>query len=540
MTARDGESKNRLYYGDNLDVLREHVASESVDLIYLDPPFNSNANYNVLFADSSGVKSSAQITAFEDTWHWGEESEKAFYDLVKSGSQDLVHLIEAYRRFLSDGAMMAYLAMMAPRLVELHRVLKPTGSIYLHCDPTASHYIKLLMDAIWGVANFKNEIVWQRTRAHNDRHLKRLGSVHDIILFYSKTPGYTWNRLTAPRDPEALKTHDLYRHTDGHLYRKGDCRAPGGRGPVYVWNGHTQNWRFTEEQARKLELEGKIVYSRTGMPRILRPVDLTAGSPLQDTWTDIDPPNSGSREALGYPTQKPVALLERILKASSNVDDFILDPFCGCGTAIHAAESLGRRWIGIDVTHLALTLIRSRLQTAFGTALSPYDTLGIPKDLAGAEALAQGDRYQFQYWALGLVEGRPANDKKKGADSGIDGFIHFLDDASGRVKSILVQVKSGHVTASQVRDLVGVVQREKAEIGLFITLQPPTEPMRQEAIKAGFYEPTIYGGRKFRKVQILTVAELLEGALVEYPRVAPVATFKRAARESAGEQAAFI
>ena len=521
---------NTLYYGDNLTVLRNDIPDESVDLIYLDPPFNSQATYNVLFRSTAGEKSRAQIEAFEDTWHWGDEAELAFDGVMTSGNGDAAEMLRAMRSFLKENDMMAYLAMMALRILELHRVLKTTGSLYLHCDATASHYLKLLIDAIFGAPNFRNEIVWRRTRAHNDAKLGRFGAIHDIVLYYSKSDKRTFNRIHTERDEAAPNTHDLYRHTDGNLYRKGDCRAPGDRGPRYEWNGHVQHWRFTEEEKARLEAEGRIVYSKTGVPRVLRPVDLTKGPPLQDIWADIDAPNSGSAETLGYPTQKPLALLIRIIESSSNEGDVVLDPFCGCGTTIHAAQKLKREWIGIDITHLAISLIEKRLKDAFPGI--KYEVHGTPKDLEGARELAHQDKYQFQWWAVSLVNAVPFGGKKKGADTGIDGLIYFKPEGKTTEKAI-VSVKGGdNVNVAMVRDLAHVVDREKAKIGVFITLAEPTGPMKREALKGGFYE-TLYG--KYPKIQILTIADLFAGKQPNIPLV-DSASFKKAARESTGEE----
>jgi adenine specific DNA methylase Mod len=516
---------NALYYGDNLQILREHITTESIDLIYLDPPFNSQASYNVLFKAPTGEQSQAQIEAFEDTWHWNSHAEIAFDEVMRCGNTDVAEMLRAMRSFLKENDMMAYLTMMAVRLLELHRVLKPTGSLYLHCDPTASHYLKILLDAIFTADNFRNEIVWKRTRAHNDAKLTRFGAVHDIIFFYSKSKDRHFNRIITERDINAPNTHDLYRHTDGKLYRKGDCRAPGGRGPRYEWNGHTQNWRFTPEEKEKLEAEGRIVYSKTGMPRVLRPVDLKKGSSLQDVWVDIDAPNSGSAETLGYPTQKPLSLLCRIVESSSNEGETVLDPFCGCGTAVHAAQKLRRNWVGIDVTHLAISLIERRLKDAFPGI--EFEVHGTPKDVDGARALAAADKYQFQWWAVSLVGAVPFGGKKKGADTGIDGLIYFKPDGKNTEKAI-VSVKGGeHVGVPMIRDLAHVVDREKARIGVFITLGEPTGPMLKEAVKAGFYE-TPYG--KYPKIQILTIAELFEGKQPNIPLVDPT-FFKKAPKE---------
>ncbi len=559
---------NQLYFGDNLNVLREHIPSESVDLIYLDPPFNSNATYNVLFKERSGEDSAAQITAFDDTWHWTSASELAFREVLVDGPDQLGKLLKAMREFLGQNDMMAYLTMMAQRLAELHRVLKPTGSIYLHCDPTASHYLKMLMDAVFGPENFKTEVAWKRTSAHSDTKQGRQqhGRIHDLLLYYAKSAEWTWNPIYTDYDREYVES--AYRHVEEGIerrYRQGDLTAakPGGD-TLYEWRvkrpkggGWTadlddewQNpldgfeykgvppysgryWAYTRENMVQYAKEGRLVYSSTGMPNYKRYLDEMPGVPLQDFWSDIGPVGSRAKERLGYPTQKPEALLERIINASSNEGDVVLDPFCGCGTAVAVAERLKRRWIGIDVTHIAISLMKHRLHDTFGTELSDYAVIGLPEDVASARALAteseHDGRYQFEYWALGLVDARPATGKK-GADSGVDGYINFFDDQTDEVRRIIVQVKSGKVNRGMIATLKGDMEREGAAIGIFITLQPPTEPMKQEALGAGFYESESLAANQYHKVQILTIEELLEGAQPEYPRFRGPQTFRRAPR----------
>ncbi len=535
--------KNRLYFGDNLPILRERVASESVDLIYLDPPFNSNATYNVLFRETSGEASAAQIRAFDDTWHWDIESEAAYEDVVRDGPPELANMLQAMRGFLGRNDMMAYLTMMAQRIIELHRVLKPTGSIYLHCDLTANHYLKLLMDATFGAANFLNQVTWKRTSAHSDA--KAMGRIQDTILLYAKDSAlFLWNDQYQAHDSEYVRTHYRYKTDDGRLYRTDNLTAGGlsGGGYEYEWNGVTRVWRAPRETMERLHNEGRIRYTRNGVAEYIRYLDEMPGMPLQDIWTDIPPVNAQAKERLGYPTQKPEALLERIIKASSNEGDVVLDPFCGCGTAIAVAERLRRRWIGIDITHLAISLMKGRLRDAFGRNLRPYDVVGAPEDLASARALAteseHDGRYQFEYWALGLVEARPANRGRKGADAGVDGYINFFDDRSGKAKRVLVQVKSGKVQRGVVATLRGDMEREKAEMGVLITLEPPTEPMLRETVAAGFYTPEHFPDRRFPRVQIVTIAELLEGRQPELPRLglsyAP--TFRRAPRSQQVEE----
>ncbi len=533
---------NKLYFGDNLTILKDHIASESIDLIYLDPPFNSNATYNILFAEQSGEKSAAQITAFEDSWQWGQESAAAFHEVVTSGPKKLADLLQALHAFLGSNNMMAYLTMMAVRLVELHRVLKQTGSIYLHCDPTASHYLKLILDAIFGHKRFLSEIVWKRTSAHSSA--KRPGPSHDILFLYSKSESYIWNPLFTVHDPKYVQSHYTQTEPDGRRWMPDNLTAMGVRkgSSGQPWRGFDvaakgNHWKFTIENLEGLDREGKIYWPTAGgWPRYKRYLDEVKGVPLQDLWIDIPPINALAAERLGYPTQKPEGLLERIIKLSSNEGDLVLDPFCGCGTAIAVAERLKRRWIGIDITHLAITLIKKRLDDTFNPAeLSPFEVVGEPADLLSAEALALENRHQFEWWALGLVDARPAQDKKKGADTGIDGYIYFFDDNSGQAKKIIVQVKSGgHVSSPQIRDLKGVLDREKAVIGVFITLQKPTGPMKKEAASLDFYTPEHYPEMQFPRLQILTIEELLAGKQVEYPRVAPSETFKKADRKRKG------
>ena len=539
---------NRLYFGDNLPILRQQVADESVDLIYLDPPFNSNATYNVLFRERSGEESAAQITAFRDTWHWGVESEWAYLEVVGNGPEKLGRMLASMRDFLGQTDMMAYLTMMAQRIVELHRVLKPTGSIYLHCDPTASHYLKMLMDSVFGSGSFRREIIWQRSQSHGGA--SNFNAVHDTIFYYSKTASPVWNPQYQPHDPNYIQSHYYQVDEEGRHYRLAPAHG-AGQGPARRFGDRMieppngRHWSWEQERIDELMSEGRIVFTRTGMPNYKRYLDDTPGRPTTDVWTDIFPVNSQARERVGYPTQKPEALLERIIRASSREGDLVLDPFCGCGTAVVVAERLNRRWIGIDITHLAMSLMKSRLRDSFGDELQPYQVIGLPQDVASARALAveseHDGRYQFEWWALGLVDARPAQERRRGADSGVDGYINFFDDNSGRPKRIIVQVKSGQVQRGQIATLKGDMEREKAHIGLFITLNPPTGPMRQDALAAGFYEPEHFPGHQFPRVQILTIEELLNGVTPQYPRYAPQATFPQTPRQrrTRGTQSGF-
>jgi adenine specific DNA methylase Mod len=477
---------NALYYGDNLDVLRESIASESVDLIYLDPPFNSNANYNVLFKSPGGVGSQAQIEAFEDTWHWSQEAESAFDQVMRSGNTNAADLLRAMRSFLRENDMMAYLAMMAIRLLELRRVLKPTGSLYLHCDPTASHYLKLLLDGIFGATNFRNDIVWKRAhtvKGNFGQGAKSFDRNIDSLLFYTKSDASTFNQVFgAYTEGYKSKHYSLIEERTGRRYQLISMEGPGGAAkgnPSYDVMGITRHWRYSKEKMAALIASDQVVQPSPGsVPRKKLYLDVGKGVPVQALWDDIAELNSQAAERLGYPTQKPVALLERVLGASSKEGDVVLDPFCGCGTTIRAAQKLGRRWVGIDVTHLAISLIERRLKDAFPGIV--FEVHGTPQDIEGACDLAHRDKYQFQWWAVSLINAQPYGGKKKGADGGIDGLIYFRSDAKTTERAI-VSVKGGGVSVPMVRDLKGVLDREKAPIGVFLTLEPPTRPMEKEA-----------------------------------------------------------
>lgn len=521
---------NGLYFGDNLDILREHIKDESIDLIYLDPPFNSKRDYNILFKTPKGHQSDAQITAFEDSWHWGEQAEKEFAELIHQENTNVAEMIQAIRHFLGENDMMAYLTMMANRLLELHRVLKPTGSLYLHCDPTASHYLKIVLDGVFGKENFLNEIIWKRTSGHNSA--KRWGPIHDTVLLYSKSAEYNWNRIYEDYDEAYI--NNFYRHSDvkgkytlsdltGAGLRTGDSGKPwkgfdpSTKGRHWAVPGSIFEKFFSDVKIDDLSTQQKLDFLENnglihwplkgGVPRYKKYFSEDKGTPIQDVVTDILPISTHAQERLGYPTQKPLALLERIINASSNEGDIVLDPFCGCGTAVHAAQKLNRQWVGIDITHLAISLIEKRLRDAFPDIT--FEVHGTPKDLDGARDLAARNKYQFQWWACSLVNAQPYQGKKKGADSGIDGLIYFQDD-DGPAKKIIVSVKGGeNVNVAMIRDLAHVVERENAQIGLFVTLAEPTRPMKEEATSAGYYDSSI--GRSFPKVQILTIERLLNG-----------------------------
>jgi site-specific DNA-methyltransferase (adenine-specific) len=509
---------NVLYFGDNLEILRKYIPDSSIDLIYLDPPFNSKKDYNILFKENGGVESEAQIKAFTDTWHWTQAAENTYHEVVTKGPLKVGKLIGALHDSIGNNDVMAYLVMMTIRLVELHRVLKPTGSLYLHCDPTASHYLKLVLDQIFGPANFRNEIVWERFNFHADAH--RWGRLHDVMLSYAK------NIHAAKHEPQRRPYEEAYlsshfkKDEQGRMYRLDNALAKG-QGPARVFFGKVleppsgTHWRWTQENIDRLAAEGRIVLSSSGRPQVKRYLDEMPGHTIGDVWTDIPEINSQARERLGCETQKPLTLLERIIKASSNEGDVVLDPFCGCGTAVVAAQKLNRKWIGIDITHLAINLMRNRLKDSFPSIT--FEVIGEPKDLASAKALARQQpdgRYQFQWWALGLIGARPLGEKKKGADKGIDGVIHFIDEVSGKAKRVVVQVKSGHIGVNAVRELKAVAANDA--IGVLITLEPPTSPMKVEAVDAGFYHSPVYD-KDYPKIQILTIDELLHGQTVDMP-----------------------
>jgi len=535
---------NRLYYGDNLDVLRNEIASESVDLIYLDPPFNSNATYNVLFRSPTGEAAESQIEAFEDSWHWNDHAEDAFDQVIRSGNSDAAELLRAMRAFLGDNDMMAYLAMMAVRLLELHRVLKPTGSLYLHCDPTASHYLKLLLDAVFGPANFRSEIVWKRTSAHSNSK-RNFAGIHDIILLYSKTSNFVHNETFTPYSEAYIQEHFVHLDPDGRRFRRSDLRNPGIRPNLrydftarngVTYKPHPNGWEVSREVMEQLDREGRLFYPKKEDSRLRKKIylDESAGVPATDMWEDLPPIHASAAERLGYPTQKPLALLERIISASSNDGDVVLDPFCGCGTAIHAAQKLGRQWIGIDVTHLAIHLIEKRLGDAFPGIR--YEVHGTPKDLGSAQDLARRDKHQFELWALAQVDAVPWKGGRKGPDGGIDGIIYFKPDGK-RTEKAIVEVKGGGTSVKDIGRLAQVMEREKASLGVLITAQLPTSAMIKDAAAVGRFEDE--WRRTYPKLQILTLAELFQGKKPDIPFVDP-SSIKRAKREDTSQQGSLL
>lgn len=528
-----GAWKNKLHYGDNLDVLRE-MPSELVDLVYLDPPFNSARNYNLLFKQHKGQDSPAQIMAFEDTWKWSHLEYQKF--CAEPRNAPLHKLIASLYDILGDSEMMAYIVMMAPRLLELHRVLKPTGSLYLHCDPVASHYLKIVLDVIFGPQNFRNEIVWKRSDAHNDakRQFARIG---DRLLLYVKSQEALFKRIHTGFAEKTLK--EWYRYLefpDGTVrmmtreevesqsvppearrFNPDNLRSPSPRPNLtYEYKGykpHANGWAVSLEKMIELDEKGLLLFPASPDGRIMRKkyLDEQPGAVCGDIWADISMIRGHDKERRGYPTQKPLALLERIIAASSNEGDIVLDPFAGCGTAIVAAERMGRKWIGIDITFLAIAEVLDRLATekVEGRELN-YELVGTPKDAAGAAALFEQTKPQnhkpYEQFAVSLVKGKW--NEKHGADRGIDGRIGMWT-IRGEYREALIQVKGGNaLTLSAVRDFRGTIEREKVVMGLIICQKEPTKEMLIEAEAAGYADwlPTNH----YPRLQIRTMKDLLE------------------------------
>ena len=512
---------NTLYFGDNLEVLQESIADRSVDLVYLDPPFNSGANYNIIFQPEkkSAAKATAQIQAFEDTWTWSAEADETYRRFVidrdltrQPPGERLIKLMTSMREYLGETSMMAYLTMMAPRLLELRRVLKDTGSIYLHCDPTASHYLKILMDAVFGGEHFGSEIVWKRSSAHSDTKQGRKihGHIHDVLLFYTKTDEWAWNPVYTNYDRAYLDQFYKGRDPDGRRYMLDNIAGPGGAAkgnPEYEVLGVKRYWRYSRERMEQLIQQGCVVQTSSGaVPRLKRYLDEMPGVPLQDVWTDISPIGSQAAERMGYPTQKPQALLERIIQASSNEGDVVLDPFCGCGTAVAAAQKLNRQWVGIDITYLSIDLIAGRLRKTGLTEGKDFIIKGAPADVLGADQLAARAPFQFQYWALSRIPGAMPSDRKTG-DHGVDGVLHFWDPAKAG-KGVISVKGTIAVNPGMVRDLAGTVDHQDADFGILVTLQEPTEGMRTEARKAGVYKYN--NQREIPRLQLVSAADLFK------------------------------
>jgi site-specific DNA-methyltransferase (adenine-specific) len=424
---------------------------------------------------------------------------------------------------------------MAVRLIELHRVLKPTGSLFLHCDPTASHYIKLILDSIFSPKNFRNEIIWERSQPKGHA-TTRFSRAHDTIFYYSKSEQVVFNPQFTEHDPAYLEK--FYRYVEPETRRRytlDNLLNPNKERPNLTYefppgSGTVRVWRWTQERMMQAWEAGRVVIPEEGgVARYKRYLDEMQGTLVKDIWYDIEHLHGSSNEYMGYQTQKPEALLERIIRAASHEGDTVLDPFCGCGTAVAVAERLKRRWIGIDVTYLAIDLIRKRLRDSFGNELAPYEEIGIPRDMPSAERLFKIDPFQFECWALATVEARSARDKR-GADRGIDGVMNLRDEYNGEYKKIILQVKGGQVGVSQVRDLKGVLEREKAEIGVFLTLRKPTRQMREEADAAGSFINQDFPKQRFPRLQLIAIEEIFAGKKIVFPTWWSQDTFKKSAR----------
>lgn len=508
-----------LVRGDNLEEMRK-FPDGCIDLIATDPPFNSNRNYFVPFRDEHGQEPDTLIRAFTDTWTWGEAAEEAYNHLLVEIGGQVADTIQGLRQFLNETPMMAYLVMMAVRIVEMHRILKGTGSLYLHCDPSASHYLKIILDAIFDARNFRNEIVWQRTSSHNDGN--RFGRVHDIILFYSKNPQPLWNPVYTAHDPEYIERFYRYEDERGR-YQVGDLTAAGitqrgesgqpwrGINPSAVGN----HWRAprrdawpegveppenyeslsVHEKLDVLDANGLIYWPPRGrVPRFKRYLSTSRGRRVNDVVIDINPLASNSRERTGYPTQKPIELYKRFIKASSNEENIVLDPFCGCGTTLMAAERLNRQWIGIDLTYLATGAVKLQIERLFPQLRNEIIIAGTPENNAQALELASNNPFGFEDWCITHVLKFKPN-ATRGGDGGIDGTFRF---PLGRIQRRLeygkavAQVKGGHFTLSHIRDFRTAMQNEEADLGVFVVTRPPTQGMLTEASRAGTYSHPSY------------------------------------------------
>ncbi len=510
---------NQLFYGDNLEVLRKYIKDESVDLCYIDPPFNSKRNYNQIY-NNLGKEDQAQAQAFIDTWTWDDHAnqglEEIFSNYQGHFTQQSIDLIAGLTKVLGKGSLLAYLVSMTLRIVEIHRVLKPTGSFYLHCDPTSSHYLKLVLDAVFCSqgGDFLNEIIWKRTSGHSDS--SKYGRVHDVIFYYCKSSKVIWNQIYQKYDQNYTDKYYRYQDPNGRKWMSGDLGAAGlaGGGYQYEWNGVTKLWRCPKTTMEKLDAEGKIYYTKNRVARIKRYLDESEGLPVQDAWNDIEALRSWHKELLGYPTQKPESLLERIIQASSNQGDVVLDAYCGCGTTVAVSQRLERQWIGIDITYQSIGLILKRLEDAFGQGvLEQIQLNGIPKDMKSAIALANKKddrtRKEFEKWAvLTYSNNRAIINPKKGADKGIDGIAYFRSEQDEPEK-IILQVKSGNIKSGDIRDLQGTLTLEKAAMGIFITLKEPTKEMIKTAKSAGIYQNK-YMSQSYDIISIVTIQEIIE------------------------------
>ena len=521
-----------LVRGDNLEEMRK-FPDDCIDLIATDPPFNSQRNYFVPYRDEHGQEPDTLIRAFTDTWTWGETAEDAYGALIVEVGGQIGDTIQGMRQFLNETPMMAYLVMMAIRIVEMQRILKPTGSLYLHCDSASSHYLKIVLDAVFGANKFRNEIVWQRTSAHNDGN--RFGRVHDIILFYSKSSQPLWNPVYTEHDPEYVKKS--YRHEDERgRYRIGDLTGPGMRQGEsgQPWRGvdptdvgrcwsvpHKDAWPeevqppenyenlSVQEKLDALDANGLIYWPPTGrVPGFKRYLSTSKGRRVHDVITDINPLSGQSKERTGYPTQKPIELYKRIVAASSNEGALVLDPFCGCGTTLMAAESLNRHWIGIDLTYLATGAVRQQIERLFPQLRNSVTIAGTPENAEQALELAHTNPHGFEEWCVThVLHFRP--NARRGGDGGIDGTFRFpIGRVQGRQAygKAVAQVKGGNYTLGHIRDFRTAMQNVEADLGVFVVTSPPTQGMLTEARRSGTYKHPSYD----LSVPVLQIYEIQE------------------------------
>ncbi|HMU58896.1 MAG TPA: DNA methyltransferase, partial [Chitinophagaceae bacterium] len=517
--------------------LHQNYPQPFIDLIYIDPPFNSKRNYNVLFESIGMQDANAQKQAFADTW-----SNVSYMDemhMLADLDKDLYDVLQVFdkTKSISNGAV-AYLTTMAHRLWYMHKLLKDTGSFYLHCDPTMSHYLKLLCDMLFGEDNFRNEIIWQRTSARSDS--KKWNHIHDTILLYTKSDKYTWNKQYIAYD-EAY-TEKFYRFVEpetGRRYASDNLTAAGTRegSSGNTWRGINVkgkglHWKYTTEKLDVLDKEGRIIWPQKegGVPRFKRYLDEMKGLAIQSIVDDIPPLSASSAEKLGYPTQKPEALLERIVSASSNEGDVVADFFCGCGTSISVAQRLNRKWLGADISHLAVRLILKRLIDTYGEGVKDNVKLhGFPKDVASAKMLAQdteNGRFGFQEWVIEVLLHGVVNIKKV-ADGGFDGYLTYQTDKAKEF--VLIETKSGGVNVKNIREFVQVIDKQKAAAGIFVCFADTvTKEMLKEAKAAGHIKlGTMDTG--LDKIQIITVDDLLNGKQPNLPNIS--STFKKAQKK---------
>ena len=488
---------NTLYYGDCLTVMQREMMGNTVDLIYLDPPFNSNRAYNAIYKDETGRPLPDQIEAFCDLWVLDQETERLIREVPKLMLQEGIensvvkfwqNWMEALRH--TNQRLLAYLSYMTERLLQMKRILRPTGSIYLHCDSTASHYIKVVMDGIFGHKNFRNEIIWHYGKWSNDAKIFQQN--HDTIFFYSNSGDYVFNRQFQDSEDKKKKVEIGY-----------EVNRPKGIKQLIVYD--------REKAERKIQAGNydKIIYKDTD----------ETGVPMHDTWHDINLINSQAKERLGYPTQKPLALLERIIKTSSHKGDIVLDPFCGCGTTIEAAENLDRQWIGIDIAFHAINRVsavrlKERCKLREG---QDYEITGIPQTLEGAEHLWNSDPYHFQTWAVSSVDGFVT--ARRTRDGGVDGRLYFHDDAE--TQAMKIEVKGGNtVKIESLRALAGILDEEDYPMGGFITRKTLGNIQRQNFLDfCRTKGEVVISGVSYPKLQILSVEEILEGKKFDTPLV---------------------